>query len=60
VSAGRTVLTREMPAKNYEDEDDCLAAAEQDVAAHEGVEDWQCVARWGTDERQTIIVEVRL
>ena len=44
-------------AKNYEDHDDCLAAACEDVACDLGLETWQLVADWDDEqERRAIVV----
>lgn len=58
----KTQTTIELPAKRYEDHDDCLAAAVADVARERGLEEWQCEARWQGGEsgdREVIEVEVR-
>lgn len=47
-----------VPAKRYEDEDDCLAAAAANVAQERGLERWQCEARWADDDRDEIVVTV--
>lgn len=54
-----TTETIELSAKNYEDHDDCLAAAIGDVCDEHGVEAWQCDAAWEDDQRETIVVTIR-
>lgn len=56
--------TIKIAAKKYEDADDCLTAAAEDVARERGLEPWQVTARWemaddGRDTlRETILVDV--
>lgn len=52
-------IVAELPARQYEDHDDCLSAARDDTARRLGLESWQLEATWD-DERQrdAIIVKV--
>jgi hypothetical protein len=46
-----------LPAKDYEDFDDCLAAAVADVAREMGLETWELSAEWETyGERHSIVI----
>ena len=47
-----------VPAEWFEDEDDCLAAAEEHVERRFGVQDWQVEAKWADDARNAINVTV--
>jgi len=53
-----TVRTITLPAKRFEDFDDCLSAAEDHVASLFGLEYWQVSARWEDTQRDKIIVEI--
>lgn len=49
-----------VPAKRYEDHDDSLTAAAEDVAEELGLEAWQVEAHWDDEqERENIVVTVR-
>ena len=51
--------TIEVDAAQYEDEDDCLAAAAADYAeAHPEALGYDMAARWADDERTTILLDV--
>jgi hypothetical protein len=51
--------TIEINARAYEDCDDCLTAAAQDVADDLGLETWQVTAEWDDEiERDWIIVHI--
>lgn len=55
-----TVSEIMVPAKAYEDHDDCLGAAAADISEALGLESWQVEARWSDEqERNNIIVTVR-
>lgn len=46
-------------ARLYEDEDDCLAAAEADyIDQHPEAAGWDIGARWADDQRETILLDV--
>ena len=51
-------ITLSLVAKRYEDHDDCLAAAADDIAAIYGLEGWNLNARWQDDSRETILVDL--
>lgn len=49
----------EIPARDLEDYDDCLAEAVSRTAKKLDVEEWQCTAAWDDDEqRETVLVTV--
>ncbi len=48
----------EIPARVYEDSDDCLAAAEHDIRIRFRLSSWQVEARWQDEQRETILVSV--
>jgi hypothetical protein len=51
--------TIEIDAKLYEDEDDCLSAAQSDyITDHPELEGWELNARWADDQRDTILLDV--
>lgn len=50
--------TIRIPAARYEDCDDCLTAAANDVAEERGLKGWDLSPRWEDDERDTILVDV--
>jgi hypothetical protein len=49
-----------VPAKQYEDHDDCLEAARQDYIAEHGCDEWTVEARWENDERDNIVLTVKV
>lgn len=50
--------TIRIPAARYEDYDDCLTAAANDVAEERGLQGWDLSPRWEDDERDTILIDV--
>lgn len=48
------------PASKYEDHDDCLTAASEDVAREMGLETWQCTARWADEQRDEIVIVIEV
>ena len=53
-----TKTTILVPAKKYEDSDNCLTDAAVDVAEERGLELWQVEARWEDDQRDNIEVTI--
>jgi hypothetical protein len=52
-------ITIEISAKQYEDYDDCLAAATDDyVSEHPEAEGYDMDARWSDDDRDVILLDV--
>ena len=47
-----------IPAKRYEDEDDCLAAAEWDYQRTHDLVGWDLSPRWEDNERDVILLDV--
>ena len=47
-----------LPARQFEDYDDCLAAACAHVCQRFGAESWQVSARWEDSQRDNITVEI--
>jgi len=45
-------------AWRYEDEDDCLSAAERDAQVQYGLEGWDLEPRWEDDQRERIVLTV--
>lgn len=45
-----------LDARLYEDAEDCLAMARQDVAQELAVEHWELEVRWADDSRNEIVV----
>lgn len=43
-------------ARKYQDEDDCLAAAERDAQVQYGLEGWDLDPRWEDDQRERIVL----
>jgi hypothetical protein len=52
------MATIRLPAKKYEDCDNCLAAAELDIAIHRGLAGWDLSPRWEDNEREHILLDV--
>lgn len=50
--------TIRIPATQYVDADDCLAAAAADVAAERGLEGWDLSPRWADEQRDVILLDV--
>lgn len=50
--------TVRIPARQYEDHDDCLAAAAVDYAREHGLEGWDLAPRWEDNSRETILLTV--
>jgi len=48
-----------IPAKDYDDHDDCLTVALADAAEDLAVEEWEIEARWNDDDTRENIVIVR-
>lgn len=56
-----TYTTLTIPAAQYADADDCLAAAAADVAQEHGVPaGYDMAPRWASDDRDEILVDVPL
>lgn len=53
-----TTTTIRIDARRYEDQDDCLSAAQADYAAEHGLEGWDLEARWEDDQRDAILLTV--
>jgi len=51
-------VTIAVPARRYGDEDDSLAAAAADVAARLGGLEYSMAARWETEEREHILLDI--
>jgi hypothetical protein len=43
-------------ARKYQDEDDCLSAAERDAREHYGLAGWDLHPRWEDDQREHIVL----
>ncbi len=56
----KTPVTISVPASEYEDCDDCLAAAESDVGTELGLAGWTLNARWADEDtdRSAILLTV--
>ena len=54
----KTVNTYTLPARRFEDFDDCLAAACEEIAKKLDVELWQTNARWDDEMRDAVVVTV--
>ncbi len=52
------IETISVPAKKYEDCDDCLHAAEADVQAERGLQGWSLNPRWEDNQRDAILLDV--
>ncbi len=52
---GKTVT---VDARKYQDEDDCLAAAERDAQVQYGLEGWDLNPRWADDQRERIVLSL--
>ena len=50
--------TLRIDAKRYQDEDDCLTAAANDVARERGLDGYDLDPRWEDGEREIILVDV--
>lgn len=48
----------QVSAKQYENSDDSLAAAEQDYLDEHGLDGWSLNPRWLDDERDVIVLDV--
>jgi hypothetical protein len=53
-----TQMTVRIPAKRYEDEDDCLSAAARDYAHEHDLVGWDLAPRWEDDQRDAILLTV--
>jgi hypothetical protein len=53
-----TTTTYTLPARKFEDFDDCLAAACEEIAKKLDVELWQTNARWDDEMRDAVVVTV--
>jgi hypothetical protein len=54
-----TMTTISVPARQYEDHDDCLSAAQADyIEAHPELEGWELNPRWSDDQRDEILLDV--
>jgi hypothetical protein len=51
-------LTLRIAAKKYQDFDDCLTAAAEDVAEERGLQGWDLNARWEDEQRDVILIDV--
>lgn len=51
-------MTITVDAQQYEDYDDCLAAAATDVADERDLHGWDLSARWADDDRNQIALDV--
>lgn len=47
-----------VPAKQYEDEDDCLQAAAADYAEQHDLQGWDLSPRWADEQREEIVLTV--
>lgn len=54
--AKHTTIT--VPATRYEDHDDCLTAAADDISAKLGIGDYDMAPRWATEDREEIALDV--
>lgn len=52
------MTTIRIPASRYEDHDDCLTAAADDVARERNLFGWRLGARWEDDQRDAILVDI--
>ncbi len=43
-------------AREYQDADDCLAAAERDTQVQYGLDGWDLEPRWEDDQRERIVL----
>ncbi len=50
--------TIRIPAAQYQDFDNCLEAAADDVAADRGLQGWDLNPRWEDDQRDTILIDI--
>ena len=51
-------MTMALDARHYEDEDDCLTAAADEVRADLGLQGWDLGERWGDDDRTIVVLTI--
>ena len=57
MSNHKTIIIR-VSAKQYENDDDCLAAAETDVQAAYDLAGWDLCPRWADEQRDAILLDL--
>jgi hypothetical protein len=53
-----TTMTVRIPARQYEDEEDCLSTAASDYAREYGLVGWDLAPEWEDEQRETILLTV--
>ena len=52
------MVTIRLSAKKYEDHDDCLTAAANDIAELLSLAGWNLSPRWADEKREEILIDV--